>query len=224
MSVDVAAAGTEASPPRPRRWRWPRLALVGVLLAAGYLIAVWSTHLTLSGGPVIWSRPVPGTNLGTVSPAEQAFSGIQTSGYREVMFASRPGGEVSFGFDLHNGGPVPITVLSLRPHVLPGVIHDLGPVSAQLGPGRYGRMTAFHPVTLGPGETLTVGLTERVVCDPITSMDARMLARQRESDTSWEGDTVSPVVVHYRVLGLGTSQTVAVTPTVLVAMPYRACL
>src|SRR5262249_600842 len=44
--------------------------------------------------------------------AERAQLG-PTPGYSEVLWATRPGGEVSFGFQLHNGGVVPITLTGL---------------------------------------------------------------------------------------------------------------
>ncbi|HEU5386854.1 MAG TPA: hypothetical protein VFV73_13210 [Streptosporangiaceae bacterium] len=40
---------------------------------------------------------------------------------------------------------------------------------------------------------------------------------------SVRGDATSPVVVHYRVLGVTTSQTVSLGARVLVLLPYRAC-
>ena len=138
------------------------------VLAVLYLVALWSTHATLSGGSVYWSGSAQGKagGLGPITGAERASTHIQGD-YGQVLWASRPGSEVTFGFELHNGGIVPVTVLSLRPlGLLPGAIHDLAPVSALLGPDKFGRLTSFHPVALGPGDSVAVGLTERVVCDP----------------------------------------------------------
>jgi hypothetical protein len=194
------------------------------VLAVLYLVALWSTHATLSGGSVYWSASVPGRSLGLkpATGAELAQVG-ELGDYSQTLWASRPGGEITFGFELHNGGIVPVTVLSLRPFdPNPLAIHDLAPVSALLGPDKFGRLTRFHPVALGPGASVAVGLTERVVCDPAIRQDA--VAERRRGGTSWLGDATSPVIVHYRVLGLPASQTISLTSPVLVVMPYRACI
>ena len=222
MSTDVAAKTTAASPPRPRRRRWLFLG-AGVLVAA-CLAALWSTHATLSGGSVYWSGPVPGKNIGLkpATGAERTSAGMQGD-YSQVYWASKPGGEVTFGFNLHNGGIVPMTVLSLRPlDPDPLAVHDLAPVSALLGPDKFGRLTPFHPVALGPGATVAVGLTERVVCQPVIRQDA--VAGRHSGGMSYLGGATSPIVVRYRVLGLPASQTISLTGPVLVVMPYRACL
>jgi hypothetical protein len=67
-----------------------------------------------------------------------------------------------------------------------------------------------------------VGLTERVVCDPTIRPHAGRLPGNRAA-TSWLGDATSPVVLHYRVLGVTMSQTVTVAMPILVALPYRSC-
>jgi hypothetical protein len=189
------------------------------MLAVLYVVALWSTHATLSGGSVYWSASVPGKSLGLkpATGAELALIGEQGD-YSQTLWASRPGGEITFGFNLHNGGIVPMTVLGLRPLVL----NPLAPVSALLGPDKFGRLTPFHPVALGPGASVAVGLTERVVCDPTIRQDA--LAERHSGGMSWLADATSPVVVHYRVLGLPASQTISLSTPVLVVMPYRACV
>jgi hypothetical protein len=114
LSVDIAEITTAASPPKPGCGRW--LVIGAAILAAAYLIAVGSTHAALSGGSVGWSEPVPGPDAGLrpITSAQQEWAGIQSSGYSQVLWATRPGGEVSFGFDLHNAGIVPVTVLGLE--------------------------------------------------------------------------------------------------------------
>jgi hypothetical protein len=104
----------------------------------------------------------------------------------------------------------------------PGVANALAPAAEQLGPG-FGQMTPFHPVALGPGDTVWAGLTERVVCDPTIRRDASALALGNRPDTSILGDATSPVVVRYRVLGVTMSQTLSVAQPILVMLPYRAC-
>jgi hypothetical protein len=192
---------------------------VAVLVALG-LAALWSTHAALSGGSVEWSGSASGKSagLGPITGAERAQVRVRGD-YGQVLWASRPGGEVIFGFALHNGGIVPVTLLSLRLGLPPGVIHDLAPVSALLGPDRFGRLARFHPVALGPGASVAVGLTERVVCDPVVRRDAT----SHRAGAAWLGDETSPVVVYYRVLGLPASQTLTLTAPLLVVMPYRAC-
>lgn len=84
-------------------------------------------------------------------------------------------------------------------------------------------MTPFHPVALGPGGSVDVGLTERVICDPTIRKDARMMARGHQGDTSVLGQGTSPVVVRYRVLGVTMSQTLSLTRPILVMQYYRSC-
>jgi hypothetical protein len=223
VSADVAERTTAAGPARRRRRRW--LALGAAVLVVACLVGLWSTHATLSGGSVNWSASVPGKALG-LKPATGAE--LKTIGelgdYSQVLWASRPGGEITFGFELHNGGIVPITVLGLRPFdPNPLSIHDLAPVSALLGPDKFGRLTRFHPVSLGPGDSVAVGLTERVVCDPTVRKDVIIMRNEHQSDTAWLAGSTSPVVVHYRVLGLPASQTISLGSPLLVAMPYGAC-
>lgn len=223
LSADVAETTTAASPPRRGRGRW--LAIAGVaILAAACLATVVSTHAALSGGFVGWSGGEPGSwpGLALITPAQKAQYGVRTSGYSEVLWASRPGGELFFGFDLHNGGLVPVTILGLKLKGFgPGVINDLAPAGAQLGPGKFGGMRPFHPVTIGPGASLPVALIERVVCDPTVRSDARTIPLSE--DTSVFGDATSPVLVRYRALGISTSQTLSLATPVLVMMPYIAC-
>ena len=220
MTLDVAATKKAASPPRPRRARW--FAMGAALLAAGYLIAVWSTHITLTASQVRWSGAVPGKGAGLspITRAERARAGVRAAGNRVVLWVSRPGGEVAFGFRLHNGGPVPVTVLGLR-LLVPGVIGDLAPGAALLGPGTSDTMTAFHQVTLGPGGSAGVGLTERVVCGAALRRDARQPGRRGSG--SWVGDATGPVVVRYRALGVPTSETLTLTGSLLVVMPHQSC-
>lgn len=223
MSLDVAQTKKKtASPPRSRRARW--FAAGVALVAALYLIAVWSTHVTLTASAVRWSGPVPGKSAGLspITAAERAWTGagVRLGSYRQVLWATRPGGEVAFGFDLHNGGPVPVSVLGVR-LLGSGVIGDLAPGVALLGPGTSGTMTPFHPVTLVPGGSAGVGLTEHVVCDPAVRHDARLPGHR--SHGSWTGEATSPVVVRYRALGVPTSETLTLTAPMLVVMPYRSC-
>lgn len=223
MSLDIAeTAKKTAGPPRARRAHW--FAVAAALLAAVYLIVVWSTHVTLSASPVRWAGPVPGDRAGLspITRAERAWTGAagRFAGYRQVLWAIRPGGEVAFGFQLHNGGPVPLVVLGVR-LLGSGVIGDLAPGTALLGPGASGTMTPFRPVTLGPGGSAGVGLTERVVCDPAVRRAARLAGHR--SAGSWLGDATSPVVVRYRALGVPTSETLTLTGPMLVVMPYRSC-
>ncbi len=141
-----------------------------------------------------------------------------------MLWANRSGGELAFGFDIHDGGPVPVTLLgvALRGYD-PRVVHVLAPAGAQLGPG-YGQMTPFHPVALGPGGDVNVGLTVRVICDPTIRNDARMMANGHQADTSVLGQGTSPVVVRYRVLGVTMSQTLSLDQSILVMQYYRSCL
>ena len=224
MVASATEAAVKAPPPRSRRVRWLAAAVVAGL-AALYLAAITSTHATLSAGLVGWSGILPVNPGSLTSPTAAEYSLVFPSdqGYGEVLWAARPGGELTFGFALHNGGPVPVTLLSMTvPTVYPDVVHDLALAGAQLGPGD-GQMKPFHPVALGPGGTVWAGLTERVVCDPTIRRDARALSNRGQSDTSWLGDATSPVVVRYRVLGVTMSQTLSIAEPILVMQPYRAC-
>jgi hypothetical protein len=218
MNADVAEA-QPATPRWPRRGRWLAAITAGGLVAV-LLAAVLSTHAVLSGGFVGWSGVVgKGSGLNTITSPEEEKIG-PTPGYSQVLWAARPGGEVTFGFSIHNGGPVPVTILGLAVRTLdPGVVNPLAPAGAQLGPG-YGQMQPFHASALGPGGSLAVGLTERVVCDPVIRRDAR---RPDDGSFAWTGNSTSPVVLRYRVLGVTMSQTVTVATPVLVILPYRSC-
>jgi hypothetical protein len=192
-------------------------------LAGVYLAAITSTHVALRGGSTYWAGMVPGhtVGLGPITSVGQAQIG-PTPGFSRVLWATRPGGEVAAGFQVHNAGPVPVTLLSLALRTFrPGVINALAPVGAQLGPG-FGQMTPFHPVALGPGDSVAVGLTERVVCDRTVRGDARLV--QARGGFAWLGDAISPVVMRYRALGVTMSQTLAIAGPVLVVLPYRSCL
>jgi hypothetical protein len=185
------------------------------------LAAIFSTHAALSGGFGGWSGAVPGhsVGLGPITPAEQEQIGTTLSS-NQILWASRPGGEVTFGFQVHNGGPVPVTLLGVALRTFdPGVINALAPAGAELGPG-FGQMAPFHPVALGPGDSVAAGLTERVVCDPTVRRDARALG---SADTSWLGDDTGRVVLRYRALGVTMSQTVSVASPLTVVLPYRSC-
>jgi len=81
----------------------------------------------------------------------------------------------------------------------------------------------FHPVSLAPGDSVSVGLTERVTCPAIVRHDAQTMASRGQADTSYAGDATSPVVVHYRVLGLTMSQTLSLDQPLLIMLPYTAC-
>ncbi len=224
MVASTTEAVVKAPPPRSRRGRW--LAIVTVTgLAAVYLAAITSTHPALSASPVGWSGvlPVNSGSLAAPTAAEYASVFPTDQGYGEVLWANRPGGVVTFGFSVHNGGPVPVTLLGVALRTFaPGVVNALAPAGAQLGPG-FGQMTPFHPVALAPGGTVWAGLTERVICDPTIRGDARAMSSRGQPDTSFLGDATSPVVVHYRVLGVTMAQTLSLAEPILVMLPYRAC-
>jgi hypothetical protein len=224
----VVASTTEpvvkAPPPRSPRGRWLAIATV-TGLAAVYLAAITSTHAALSTSPVGWSAVLPanGDSLAAPTSAEYASVFPIDQGYGEVLWANRPGGEVTFGFSVHNGGLAPVILLGVTlPAFAPGVVNALAPGGAQLGPG-VGQMTPFHPVSLAPGGTVRAGLTERVICDPTIRRDARALSNSSQPDTSFLGDATSPVVVRYRVLGVTMAQTLSLAEPILVMLPYRAC-
>lgn len=221
MGTGLAEKQAGAGPPRTGRGRWLALIALGCLVAV-YFAAVASTHAALRASPLIWADPLPGRSggLGPITTAERKWIG-PVRGYSRVLWASRPGGEVAVGFEVHNEGPVPVTLLGLAlPVYHPDVVHVFAPAGAQLG-NSYGQMKPFHPVALGPGGTMAVGLTERLICDPTVRLDARMPGDPAR--TSWLGDATSPVIVRYSVLGLTTSQTVTVPAPLLVVQPYRAC-
>jgi hypothetical protein len=216
-AAEAQAAGLRQPASQRTRRRLAAIAVGG--LAAAWLAALASTHAVLSGGFAGWSGATGGdAGLTTITAAEQATIG-PTPGYSQVLWAARPGGEVTFGFSIHNGGLVPVTILGLALRTFdPGVVNALAPAGAQLGPG-FGQMLPFHASTVGPGGSLAVGLTERVVCDPTIRRDASLLG----AVTSWLGDATSPVVLRYRVLGVTTSQTVSIATPLLVILPYRSC-
>jgi hypothetical protein len=218
MVASATEAVVRAPPPRSRRGRWLAAAIVAGLVAV-YLAAITSTHAALSGGFVGWSGflPVNSGSLTTPTAAEYASVFPTDQGYGQVLWAARPGGEITFGFQVHNGGPVPVTLLSVTlPTFDPGVVHVLALAGVQLGPG-YGQMKPFHPVALGPGGTVGAGLIERVVCDPIIRGDAIALSNRDQPDAT------SAVVVRYRALGVTMSQTLSIADPILVVLPYRAC-
>ena len=221
----MAAQTTGAAAPpgwaQLRRSPW-LAAIAAAVLVALYLGAVTSTHAVVGGSEVGWGGPAEGhgAGLGPFTAAERELAG-PTAGFGAVLWASRPGGEVTFGFTLHNGGPVPVTLVGLALRTPgPGVVHALAPAGAQAGPD-LGQLRPFRPVTLGPGGSVPVALTERVVCDPIIRSDARL--PDGRGLNSVLGDATSPVVLRYRVLGITTSQTVRLGSPVLVLLPYRAC-
>ena len=221
MSVQAPERPAPAAKGRPLR---PRLLALGVaVLAAVYLLAVGSTHPALSGGFVGLSGPVPGKGQGLRSfKITPDILDPETLGYSSLLWAASPGGEVNFGFYLHNRGPVPVTVLGLKLRGFdPGVARDIVTAGALLGPWPSGTFRPFHPVTVGPGGSVAVGLTVRVVCDPTIRKDARL--PDHRGDYSYFGDATSPVVVRYRALGITTSQTLSLTDPVLIMMPYRSC-
>lgn len=219
MIASATEAVVKVPPPRSRRARWLTAAIV-VGLAAVYLAAITSTHTALSAGTIEWSAPGKG---GWVAPTAADYASVfpTSQGYGQVLWAARPGGEITFGFPLHNGGPIPVTLLGVAlPTASPPVVLALA--RAQLGPG-FGQMTPFHPVALGPGDTVWAGLTERVVCDPLIRSVARAAALSNQPSTSLEFDDTSAVVVRYHVLGVTMSQTLSLAKPILVVLPYRAC-
>jgi hypothetical protein len=221
LSHDMAETSTAAGPTRHRRGGWALASLV-LVLAAAYLIAIGSTHAALRAGAAGWSGPVPGKSMGLrpMNAADRALTG-SLPGFSHILWASSPGGEVSFGFTLYNAGPVPVTLLGLRLRGFdPEVANDLSPAGALLGPGHFGGMTPFHPVTLGLGDSVAVALTERVVCDSATRGVAHLPHR---GSTSFIGDTTSPVVVRYRALGMTMSQTLNLKNPLLVVLPDKSC-
>jgi hypothetical protein len=121
VAVNVTEEMADASPARPRRGHWLAVIIVIIvaLLAAAYMAAVSYSHAALSGGFTGWSGVVPGhsAGLGSVTSADRALIG-PTPGYSQVLWASRPGGEVTAGFQVHNGGPIAGTLLGLAPRSL----------------------------------------------------------------------------------------------------------
>jgi hypothetical protein len=224
MVASATEAVVKAPPPASRPARWLALATV-VGLGAVYLAAITSTHAALSASPVGWSGVLPVNSGSLTAPTAAEYASVfpTDQGYGEVLWATRPGGEVTFGFSVHNAGPVPVTLLGVALRTLiPPVVHALAPAGAELGPG-FGQMTPFLQVALQPGDTVWAGLTERVVCDPTIRGDARALSNRGQPDTSFLGDATSPVVVRYRVLGVTMAQTLSIAEPILVMLPYRAC-
>jgi hypothetical protein len=224
MVAPVAEAEVTVLRLRSRRVRWLAAAIVAAL-AVVYLAAVTSTHAALSGGPVGWTAPGPADLSGLTEPtaAEYAMVFPASQGYGQVLWATRPGGELAFGFGIHNGGPVPVTLLGVALRGYPPYeVHVLAPAGAQLGP-EPGQMTPFHPVALGPGGDVSVGLTVHVICDSTIRDDARSMANAHQADTSFLDQDTSPVVVRYRVLGVTMSQTLSLDHPILVMQYYRSC-
>jgi hypothetical protein len=106
MVASTAGAVVTAPPPRSRRSRWLAAAIVAGL-AAVYPAAITSTHAALSAGAVGWSGLLPVNSGSLTSPTAAEYASVfaATEGYGEVLWAPRPGGEVTFGFPVHNGGP-----------------------------------------------------------------------------------------------------------------------
>jgi hypothetical protein len=62
----------------------------------------------------------------------------------QVLWAARPGGEVTSGFQVPNGGPVPVTLAGVALHTAGrGLTNALASAGAQAGPG-FGQMTPFR--------------------------------------------------------------------------------
>ncbi len=220
MAAQMTGATATAGWAQLRRGRW-LAAIVAAVLAALYLGAITSTHAALSGGFTGWFDVIPGHGAGLgFSTAAQRAQLAPTGGYSGVLWATGPGGEVSFGLQVHNAGPVPVTILglALRP-ADPGVIYALAPAGGPQAGAGFGQLRPLRPVTIGPGSSLAAALTVRVACDRILRADARIPG----AGTSVIGDATSPVVVRYRVLGVTMSQTVSVATPVLIALQYRAC-
>jgi len=222
MAVGTAEAVVTGRP-RPRRRRRWLAAVIVAALAAAFLGAIGSTHAALSGGFVRWYAVTPASGSLTAPTAAQYAQVFPTSqAYYRVLWARRPGGEVYFGFQVHNGGPVPVTLLGVRLRVLDPDINPMVTVGTLLNAG-LPHSGPFHPVSLGPGDSVWVGLTERVTCPAIIRHDAQRMVRLGQADTSVTGDATSPVVVRYRVLGLTTSQTLSLVQPLLIMLPYTAC-
>jgi hypothetical protein len=224
MVAHAAEALVRVPPPRSRRARWLAASIVAAL-AVAYLTAITSTHAALGGGEVFWWAPLPVGRSGLTDPTAAEYASVfpTSQGYGHVLWANRPGGELAFGFDVHNGGPVPMTLLGVALRVLnPESIHVLDIAGAQLGAG-FGQMTPFHPAPLGPGGSVDVGLTLRVICDPTIRKDARMMAHEHQLDTSGLGQGTTPVIARYRVLGVTMSQTLSIIQPILVGQYYRSC-
>lgn len=213
MNAIAAAANVEARARRRRRGRW--LAGGAAAFVAACLCGIGSTHLALSAGPVSWTAPA----IGSMPPPSSGIAN-QQPGYSQVIYTDRPGGTVTFGFDLHNDGLVPVTIVGLHlKSVPPGMAGAVAPAGARLGPDRWGRLTAFHPVAMGPGGSLAVGLTARAICVPIIRADARL----HRGDYSYTGGATNPVIVRHRALGVTATQTISIPEPVLIVMPYSAC-
>lgn len=227
MGVDVAEVADTASPlRRRRRWQWP--AIVAACLVAAYLIAISSTHSALrAGAGVNWagSPANPSSGLGPITSAELAQVGPIAPGNIRVLWASRPGGEFTIGFQLHNENLVPITILGVT---LPG--KDPGPADALtlagtlLGPDSSGAMAPFHPITLGAGASATIGLTDRVGCEPNFGRDVRTLRAHGVPPSNFTTSQTGLIVVRYRALGLTSFQTVRLANPIEVVLPYSTCM
>jgi hypothetical protein len=223
MAIGTVDAVVTGRPRPPHRRRWLAIAIPAVL-AAAYLGAASSTHAALRGGFVGWSAVLPasGGNLTEPTAAEYADVFPTSQAYSQVLWAHRPGGEVSFSFQVHNRGPVPVTLLGVSLRILDPDVNPMVKVGALLNAG-LPHARPFHPVSLGPGDSVWVGLTERVTCPAIIRHNAQRMVSLGQADTSFAGDATSPVVVRYRVLGLTMSQTLSLDQPLLIMLPYTAC-
>jgi hypothetical protein len=219
-TIDAPATARPHPPRRGRRW----LAAAAVLVAAAAVSAVLSTHATLSADEVGSYGVLPGSGTSLTEPTAAQYRHVfpTSQGYSQVLWASRPGGEFTFGFAIHNGGPVPVTLLGLSLRILDPGINVLAPAGVLHRAG-LDHQSPFHPVSLGPGATVYVGLTERVICPAIITRDARDMASRGQQDTSYAGDATTPVIVRYRVAGLTMSQTLSLGQPLLIMLPYTAC-
>lgn len=208
----MATSAAEAVVTVRTQGRWRRRCVAAAIVVVLYLAAITSTHAALSGDAA-GAFAVPSDSL--TSP---------TFENGEVMSATRPGGEVTFGFFVHNRGPVPITLLSVT--LARSASADAATVLAPVGGGQLGwdigPLTPFRPFTLGPGGTAGAAFSERVVCAPVTRADASADSG-RPGNSGWLSEAANPVVVRYRVLGITMSQTLSLASPVLVRMPVSAC-
>ena len=118
------------------------------------------------------------------------------------------GGEAGIGFSIHNAGPVPITLLSvdLAQSVPPDVVTALLLARAGASNPSPSKMTPFHPVALGPGDTVQAELTERI------------WANGKYGAYAITGSII--VVVRYRVLGITMSRTFSPASSLPVMRTY----
>jgi hypothetical protein len=223
MAAGTVEAVVTGRPRPPRRRRWLAIAIPAVL-AAAYLGATGSTHAALSGGSVGWSAVTPASAGSLTEPTAAEYAEVfpTSQAYSRVLWTRMPGGEMSFGFQVHNGGPVPVTLLGVGLRILDPDVNPMITVGTLLNPG-LPHSGPFHPVSLGPGDSVWVGLTERVTCPAIIRHDAQRMVSLGQADTSFAGDATSPVVVRYRVLGLTMSQTLSLDQPLLIMLPYTAC-